>query len=440
MNGNPVQKRRVVVTGLGVLAPNGNDLPTFWEALIAGRSGVGPITRFDTSQHRTTIAAEVKGFDPEAILDRKDVRRNDAFTHYAICVAREAASRARLDMETVDPERVGVIWGSGIGGIQTHEDQHTILLEKGPRRISPFYVPMMISDMAPGMISMDLGAKGPNYGTVSACSSAAHALGESARKIQYGEADVMVTGGSEAAVTPISMAGFSSAKALSTRNDEPERASRPFDAERDGFVLGEGAGAVILEELEHAQRRGAEIYGEFLGLGFTADAYHQTAMAPEAEGGARAMRIALQDGGLDPSDIGYVNAHGTSTPHGRPAGDCGNQDGLRRPHRQHGRKFDQVDDWASVGCGWGHREHHLHHGAQKWGPAADDQLRKPRPRLRPRLRPQRGAPRADRLRPQQFLWLWRPQRGAGVWSLHRLTPFSSIPRALPVQTRFSIGY
>ena len=313
MSGSPVQKRRAVVTGLGVLAPNGNDLPTFWDALIAGRSGVGPITRFDTSQHRTTIAAEVKGFDAEAILDRKDVRRNDAFTHYAICVAREAASRARLDMEAVDPDRVGVIWGSGIGGIQTHEDQHTILMEKGPRRISPFYVPMMISDMAPGMISMDLGAKGPNYGTVSACSSAAHALGESARKIQYGEADVMVTGGSEAAVTPISMAGFSSAKALSTRNDEPERASRPFDAERDGFVLGEGAGAVILEELEHAQRRGAEIYGEFLGLGFTADAYHQTAMAPEAEGGARAMRIALQDGGLDPGDIGYVNAHGTST-------------------------------------------------------------------------------------------------------------------------------
>ena len=311
-----MQRRRAVVTGLGVLAPNGNDLPTFWDALLAGRSGVGPITKFDASQHRTAIAAEVKNFDPEAVMDRKDARRNDAFTHYAVCVAKEAARRARLDMDAVDPERVGVIWGSGIGGIQTHEDQHTILMEKGPKRVSPFYVPMMISDMAPGVISMELGAKGPNYATVSACSSAAHALGESARKIQYGEADVMVTGGSEAAVTPISMAGFSSAKALSTRNHEPERASRPFDAERDGFVLGEGAGAVILEELEHAQRRGAEIYGEVLGLGFTADAYHQTAMAPGAEGGARAMRIALQDGGLAPSDIGYVNAHGTSTPMG----------------------------------------------------------------------------------------------------------------------------
>ena len=311
-----MQRRRAVVTGLGVLAPNGNDLPTFWDALLAGRSGVGPITKFDASQHRTAIAAEVKNFDPEAVMDRKDARRNDAFTHYAVCVAKEAARRARLDMDAVDPERVGVIWGSGIGGIQTHEDQHTILMEKGPKRVSPFYVPMMISDMAPGVISMELGAKGPNYATVSACSSAAHALGESARKIQYGEADVMVTGGSEAAVTPISMAGFSSAKALSTRNHEPERASRPFDAERDGFVLGEGAGAVILEELEHAQQRGAELYGEVLGLGFTADAYHQTAMAPGAEGGARAMRIALQDGGLAPSDIGYVNAHGTSTPMG----------------------------------------------------------------------------------------------------------------------------
>ena len=311
-----MQRRRAVVTGLGVLAPNGNDLPTFWDALLAGRSGVGPITKFDASQHRTAIAAEVKNFDPEAVMDRKDARRNDAFTHYAVCVAKEAARRARLDMDAVDPERVGVIWGSGIGGIQTHEDQHTILMEKGPKRVSPFYVPMMISDMAPGVISMELGAKGPNYATVSACSSAAHALGESARKIQYAEADVMVTGGSEATVTPISMAGFSSAKALSTRNHEPGRASRPFDAERDGFVLGEGAGAVILEELEHAQRRGAEMYGEVLGLGFTADAYHQTAMAPGAEGGARAMRIALQDGGLAPSDIGYVNAHGTSTPMG----------------------------------------------------------------------------------------------------------------------------
>tara|TARA_A100001037_G_scaffold276832_1_gene276393 strand:+ start:4014 stop:5237 length:1224 start_codon:yes stop_codon:yes gene_type:complete len=304
------------VTGLGALAPNGNDLDSFWDALVNGRSGIGPITKFDASEHRAQIAGEIKGFDAEAVLDRKDVRRNDPFTHYAIYVANQATEHGGLDMEAVDAERVGVIWGSGIGGIQTHEEQHTILMDKGPKRVSPFYVPMMISDMAAGMISMVLGAKGPNYATVSACSSAAHALGEAARKIQYAEADVMVAGGSEAACTPISVAGFASAKALSTRNDEPERASRPFDAERDGFVLGEGAGAVILEELEHARARGAVIYGEFKGLGFTADAYHQTAMAPEAEGGTRAMRIALQDAGLDPADVGYVNAHGTSTPMG----------------------------------------------------------------------------------------------------------------------------
>ena len=311
-----MSRRRVVVTGLGALAPNGNDLDSFWDALVNGRSGIGPITKFDASEHRAQIAGEIKGFDAEAVLDRKDVRRNDPFTHYAIYVAKQATEHGGLDMEAVDAERVGVIWGSGIGGIQTHEEQHTILMDKGPKRVSPFYVPMMISDMAAGMISMVLGAKGPNYATVSACSSAAHALGEAARKIQYAEADVMVAGGSEAACTPISVAGFASAKALSTRNDEPERASRPFDAERDGFVLGEGAGAVILEELEHARARGAVIYGEFKGLGFTADAYHQTAMAPDAEGGTRAMRIALQDAGLDPADVGYVNAHGTSTPMG----------------------------------------------------------------------------------------------------------------------------
>ena len=311
-----MSRRRVVVTGLGALAPNGNDLDSFWDALVNGRSGIGPITKFDASGHRARIAGEIKDFDPESALDRKDVRRNDPFTHYAMYVGLQAVAHAGLDMEAVDAERVGVIWGSGIGGITTHEQQHTVLMEKGPKRISPFYVPMMISDMAAGMISMVLGARGPNYATVSACSSASHALGEAARKIQYDEADVMVTGGSEAAVTSISVAGFASAKALSTRNDEPARASRPFDAERDGFVLGEGAGGIVLEELEHAKRRGAVIYGEFLGLGFTADAYHQTAMAPQAEGGTRAMRIALKDAGLDPGDIGYVNAHGTSTPMG----------------------------------------------------------------------------------------------------------------------------
>ncbi len=311
-------RRRAVVTGLGVLAPNGNDPVAFWDALTNGRSGIGPITRFDTSGQKVTIAGEVKGFDPEASLGRKEVRRNDPFVHYGVHAATQAFANSGLDMDRLRPERVGVIFGSGIGGISTLEDQHTVLTERGPGRLSPFFVPMIISDMAAGMISIKLGARGPNYTTVSACASAAHAIGEAGRKIQYGDADVMVTGGSEAAVTPLSVAGFAAARALASRNGEPERASRPFDADRNGFVLGEGAGALVLEEYEHARRRGAEIYGVFRGLGFTADAYHITEMAPGGEGGARAMRLALEDARLEPGAIGYVNAHGTSTVVGDP--------------------------------------------------------------------------------------------------------------------------
>jgi 3-oxoacyl-[acyl-carrier-protein] synthase II len=303
----------VVVTGLGVLAPNGNDTHSFWDALTNGRSGIGSITRFDTTDHRVTIAGEVKDFDPEPAMDRKEVRRNDPFVHFGVYAAHQAFVDSGLEMERANPERVGVIFGSGIGGITTLEDQHTVLSDRGPGRISPFFVPMMICDMSAGMISIKLGAKGPNYTTVSACASAAHAIGESARKIQYDEADVMITGGTEAAVTPISVGGFAAARALALRNDAPEEASRPFDADRNGFVLGEGSGALVLEEYEHARRRGADIYAEFRGLGFTADAYHITDMAPEGEGGARAMRIALADAGLDAEDIDYVNAHGTST-------------------------------------------------------------------------------------------------------------------------------
>lgn len=311
-----MSRRRVAITGVGVLAPNGNDFESFWNNLLNGRSGIGLITHFDTSDHAVKIAGEVKNFDPSVALDRKEVRRNDPFVHYAVYVADQAVADAGLDMSALDSDRVGVIFGSGIGGINALENQHSTLLQKGPRRISPFFVPMMISDMSAGMISMKLGARGPNYTTVSACSSAAHAIGEAARKIQYGEADVMITGGSEAAISPISLAGFTSAQALSPRNDEPERASRPFDAERNGFVIGEGGGGLVLEELEQARRRGANIWGEFLGLGFTADAYHQTAMAPGGEGGARAMRVALGDASVSSGDIGYLNAHGTSTPLG----------------------------------------------------------------------------------------------------------------------------
>ena len=313
-----MSRRRVVVTGLGVLAPNGNSAEAFWEAVTEGRSGIGPITHFDASHHDVKIAGEVKEFDPTPALDRKEARRNDPFVHYAVFVARQAFDHSGLDPQKIDADRFGVIFGSGIGGIKALEDQHTILMEKGPARVSPFLVPMMISDMSSGMVSMKLGAKGPNYSTVSACASGAHAIGEAARKIQYDEADIMAAGGSEAAITPVSVAGFTSAQALSRNNENPTTASRPFDADRDGFVLGEGAGGLILEELEHARSRRAEIWGEFLGLGFTADAYHQTAMSPGGEGGVRAMNLAIKDAGLDHRDIGYVNAHGTSTPLGDP--------------------------------------------------------------------------------------------------------------------------
>ncbi|MEE2659377.1 MAG: beta-ketoacyl-ACP synthase II [Candidatus Latescibacterota bacterium] len=308
-----MSRRRAVITGLGVLAPNGNDVGSYWDALCNGRSGIGPITRFDASNHKVQIAGEVNDFDPESILDRKEVRRNDVFVHYAVYVAAQAAEDAGLDMSRQDAERVGVIYGSGIGGIGTLEEQHTLMAEKGPDRISPFFVPMIICDMCAGMISIKLGAKGPNYTTVSACASAAHAIGEAARKIQYGEADVMISGGAEAAVTPLSVGGFAAARALAIHNDDPERASRPFDVDRNGFVLGEGAGAVVLEEYEQAKARGARIYGEFLGAGFTADAYHITDMAPGGEGGIRAMRLALKDAALNADQVDYVNAHGTAT-------------------------------------------------------------------------------------------------------------------------------
>ena len=277
-------RRRVLITGLGVLAPNGNDPDAFWDALINGRSGIGRITRFDASRHKVDIAGEVKDFDPETVLDRKQVRHSDPFVHYAVYVASQAFANAGLDMDRIDPERVGVIFGSGIGGIGTFEEQHSVLLDRGPGRVSPFFIPMMISDMCSGMISIKLGARGPNYTTVSACASAAHAIGEAARKIQYDEADVMVTGGTEACITELSLAGFSAARVLAPCHDSPEAASRPFDAARNGLVLGEGAGAIILEDIDHARARGASIFGEFLGLGFTADAHHITDMAPGGEG------------------------------------------------------------------------------------------------------------------------------------------------------------
>jgi len=313
MRGNG-QPRRVVITGLGVVSPLGSEVETFWKRLIAGESGIGPVTRFDTSKYDTRFAAEVQGNRPEDYMERKDIRRTDLFVQYAIGATAQAVKQAGVSPETVDPNRYGVVVGSGIGGIATFEDQHRTLLEKGPSRVSPFFIPMMISDMASGQVSIQFGAKGPNYCTVSACSSGAHAVGDAFRIIQHNEADVMISGGAEAPITPVSFAGFCSMKAMSTRNDDPQSASRPFDAQRDGFVMGEGAGIVVLEELEHAKKRGAKILAEIVGYGATGDAHHMTAPAPEGEGAARAMREAIRDSGLPLESFGYLNAHGTSTP------------------------------------------------------------------------------------------------------------------------------
>ncbi len=308
--------RRVVITGTGLLTPVGLDVQESWAALLGGRSGAGPITQYDTSGHDVRFAAEVKGFDPLLYIDRKEVKRTDRFSQFAIATAVQAMKEAGLDdaFDSLDSERFGVIVGSGIGGIHTFEEQHARLLDKGPGRVSPFFVPMFISDIAAGLVSIRYNAKGPNYCTVSACASGAHAVGNAFRSIKYGEADVMLAGGTEASVTPTTIAGFANMTALSTRNDDPERASRPFDAGRDGFVLGEGAGMVLLEELEHARARGATIIAEVVGYGQTADAYHITSPAEGGEGAVRAMRQAMKEAGAEPADVDYVNAHGTSTP------------------------------------------------------------------------------------------------------------------------------
>jgi 3-oxoacyl-[acyl-carrier-protein] synthase II len=308
-------KRRVVVTGMGAITPVGNDVATTWRSLIEGKSGTAPITKFDASNFPVKFAAEVKGFNPLDYMDRKEAKRADQYTQYAVAAARQAMTNAGLvERNGMDPDRIGVIIGSGIGGLKSFEEQHDVYRERGVGKISPFFIPMFIADIAAGIVSMMFNAKGPNYATVSACATSAHAIGDAYRTIQYGDADVMITGGAEATVTPMAIGGFANMKALSERNDSPETASRPFDSTRDGFVMGEGAGVLILEELEHALARGATIYAEIVGYGATGDAYHLTAPAPDGEGAQRAMKRALKDAGLEPKDIQYINAHGTSTP------------------------------------------------------------------------------------------------------------------------------
>ncbi len=308
--------RRVVVTGLGVVSPVGLTTDETWANLLAGTSGAAPITKFDASNQQVRFACEVKGFDPTLYIDRKEARRYDLFAQYAIGASHQAVTQAGLDTVAVDHDRIGVVLGSGIGGMQTFEDNCRAFIENGPDRVSPFFVPMFISNMAPGLVSMRYGFRGPNFATVSACASSAHAIGECYRMIRNGVADAMVGGGSEAAITGLTVAAFANMKAMSTRNDDPEAASRPFDKDRDGFVLGDGGAAVVLESLEHAEQRGATILGEVMGYGLSADAYHMSAPAPDGEGAQRAMRMCLEDGNIDPARVGYINAHGTSTPLG----------------------------------------------------------------------------------------------------------------------------
>jgi 3-oxoacyl-[acyl-carrier-protein] synthase II len=308
-------KRRVVVTGMGAVTPVGNDVATMWRSLIEGRSGAGPITKFDASTFEVRFACEVKNFDPLQYMDRKEAKRADQFTQYAVAASKQAMEDAGFGNGSgYDPDNTGVIIGSGIGGLKIFEEQHDVYRQRGPSKISPFFIPMFISDIAAGIVSMQFGAKGPNYATVSACATSAHAIGDAFRTIQYGDADVMITGGTEATVTPMAVGGFANMKALSERNESPETASRPFDLTRDGFVMGEGGAVLILEELEHAKRRGARIYSEIVGYGATGDAYHLTAPAPNGEGAQRAMKRALRDANLAPADVQYINAHGTSTP------------------------------------------------------------------------------------------------------------------------------
>ena len=308
-------KTRVVVTGLGAVTPLGNSVPEFWRAISEGRSGVATITRFDPKRLDCRIAAEVKGFEPLKVIEKKELKKLDLFIQYAIVAGVEAVESAKIDFSQVDPTRAGALVGSGIGGILSVLEWHKVLLEKGPSRVSPFFVPSLIVNMASGQLSIRYKLKGPNSSVVTACATGNHAIGDATRIIQRGDADVMIAGGAEAIIIPLTIAGFCQMKAMSTRNEEPTKASRPFDAERDGFVCGEGGGLVILESLEHARRRDARIYAEVVGYGMTGDAHHMTAPDPEGDGAARAMAAALRDGGLEPSAVGYINAHGTSTPY-----------------------------------------------------------------------------------------------------------------------------
>ena len=404
--------RRVVITGIGLVSSLGIGTETCWRNLVEGRSGMARITRFDPAGFDAQIAGEVKGFDPLQFVEKKDVKKMDVFIQYAIAASQFAMDDSGLRITPANAGRVGVFIASGIGGFATIEREHSKLLEGGPRRISPFFIPASIINLAAGQVSIRFGAKGPNLATCTACSASAHAIGEAYEIIRRGDADAMIAGGSEAAITPMGVGGFAAMRALSTRNDEPEKASRPFDAERDGFVIGEGAGVLVLEELGSALARGARIYAEIVGYGVSADAYHITAPSEDGDGAVRAMQAAL--GGIDPSEVDYINAHGTSTPHN----DRIETLAIKRCFGEHARKaghlLDQVDDRAPARRG--RRARGRHHRARDPPPggAADDQPRAPRPRVRPRLRAEHRPPGGDRLRDVELVRLRGHQRRAPV--------------------------
>lgn len=311
-----MNKRRVVVTGMGMISPLGLNLQSSWQALIEGKSGVGYITHFDAKDYPVRIAAEVKGFEPTNYIDPKEARKMDRFIHFAMATAEMALQDAQLKISPEVAERIGIVIGSGLGGLPVIEAYHKVLLEKGWKRITPFFIPMVIANLTGGQIAIKYGIKGPNIAISTACASGNHSIGEAYRIIQYGDADIMIAGGTEAVITPLAVSAFAAMRALSTRNDEPEKASRPFDIDRDGFVMGEGCGLLILENLEHALKRGARIYAEIAGYGMSCDAYHITAPSPDGEGGARCMKLALNDAGIPPEEIDYINAHGTGTKQG----------------------------------------------------------------------------------------------------------------------------
>ncbi|HXQ22763.1 MAG TPA: beta-ketoacyl-ACP synthase II [Candidatus Acidoferrales bacterium] len=327
--------RRVVVTGIGLVTPLGNDAAGNWQALLAGRSGIAPISRFDAANLPVRIAGEVRDFDPAAYIEKKEIKKMDAFTHYAVAAAQMAADDAQLVVDAANAERVGVLIGVGMGGIATIEEYHRNFLESGLKKVTPFFIPRLIANMAPAQIAMRFGAKGANYTTASACASGGHAVGEAYRLIRFGYQDAMFAGGAEAGVTPMTVGGFAVMRALSTRNAQPQRASRPFDRERDGFVVAEGAGVLILEDLDHARSRGARVYAEIVGYGANSDAYHITTPAPEGEGAAACMRLALADGSIEPSEVDYINAHGTSTPYN----DLNETLAVKRAFGEHARRL-----------------------------------------------------------------------------------------------------